>query len=85
MFILHKINPFDKMIERIKYFFERNGFEVCSRLGDFLGMRKKNIRLFFIYISFFTFGLSFAGYLILAFLYRIKDLVWSKRTSVFDL
>lgn len=73
------------LINRIKYFFEKHGFEVSSRLAEKLGMRAKNVRLFFIYISFATLGISFALYLTLAFLLKLKDLVYTKRSSVFDL
>ncbi|AUC14254.1 PspC family transcriptional regulator [Tenacibaculum sp. SZ-18] len=73
------------MINGIRYFFERNGFDVSSRLADRLGMRAVNVRLFFIYISFVTVGLSFALYLVIAFLLRLKDRIYTKRTSVFDL
>ncbi len=72
-------------IDQLKYFFEKHGFEVSSRLADRLGMRAKNVRLFFIYISFATMGVSFAIYLTLAFLLKLKDLVYTKRSSVFDL
>ncbi len=72
-------------IYRIRYFFERNGFYVSSRLADRMGIRAKNVRLFFIYLSFATAGLGFAVYLVLAFWLRLKDLVYTKRSSVFDL
>lgn len=74
-----------KLILRLKYFFEKHGFAVSSRLADRLGMRTKNVRLFFIYISFATLGVSFGIYLTLAFLLKLKDLVYIKRSSVFDL
>ncbi|WP_296148628.1 PspC domain-containing protein [uncultured Flavobacterium sp.] len=73
------------MITNIRHFFEKHGFEVSSRLADRLGMRASSVRLFFIYLSFFTVGLWFGVYLTLAFLVRIKDLVYTKRSSVFDL
>ena len=38
-----------------------------------------------IYVSFATLGVGFAIYLTLAFWLRLKDLVYTKRTSVFDL
>lgn len=74
-----------KFIHSIRYYFERNGFDVSSRFADRLGIRAVNIRLFFIYISFVTVGLSFGVYLTLAFLLKLKDKVYTKRTSVFDL
>lgn len=69
----------------VRYYFERNGYYVCARLADRLGMRAKSVRLFFIYVSFFTLGIWFSIYLTLAFLLKLKDLVYTKRTSVFDL
>lgn len=74
-----------KLIHSIRCFFERNGFYVSARLADRLGMRATNVRLFFIYISFVTAGLSFAVYLVLAFLMKLKDMMYTKRSSVFDL
>lgn len=73
------------LIKNIRYFFEKHGFDVSSRLADRMGIRAVNVRLFFVYISFVTFGVSFAIYLILAFLLKLKDMVRTKRTSVFDL
>lgn len=73
------------MVNKIRNFFERHGFYVSSRVADKLGMRAKNVRLFFIYLSFATFGAWFAVYLILAFLLKFKDMLYAKRTSVFDL
>ncbi|CAN1539437.1 hypothetical protein MCEGE10_01697 [Flavobacteriaceae bacterium] len=74
-----------KLVLRLKYFFEKHGFHVSSRLADVLGMRANSVRLFFIYISFVTAGLWFGVYLTLAFWWRLKDLIRAKRSSVFDL
>ena len=73
------------MIQHIRSFFERHGFYVSTRLADRLGMKVKSVRLFFIYVSFATFGFGFGLYLTLAFWLKLKDLVYTKRTSVFDL
>ena len=72
-------------VHSVRHFFERHGYHVSSRLADRLGIRALNVRLFFIYISFVTVGLSFGFYLTLAFLLRLKDMVYTKRSSVFDL
>ena len=72
-------------INSIRHFFERHGFDVSSRFADRLGMRATNVRLFFIYISFVTVGLSFGLYLTMAFLLKLKDMIYTKRSSVFDL
>ena len=73
------------MIRNLLHFFEKNGFFVASRLADKLGMRATNVRLFFIYISFITAGLGFGIYLTIAFWLKLKDMIYTKRTSVFDL
>ncbi|MFD1293710.1 PspC domain-containing protein [Lutibacter holmesii] len=72
-------------IHSIRHFFEKHGFAVSSRFADRLGMSASNVRLFFIYLSFVTLGVSFGIYLTLAFLLRLKDLIYTKRSSVFDL
>ncbi|HQZ24353.1 MAG TPA: PspC domain-containing protein [Flavobacterium sp.] len=74
-----------RAVLQLKYFFEKHGFHVSSRLADKLGMRVSDVRLFFIYITFVTAGLWFGVYLTLAFWIRLKDLIRGKRTSVFDL
>lgn len=74
-----------KLANAIRYFLEKHGFEVSSRLADKLGMRASSVRIFFIYISFATAGLWFAVYLVLAFWLKLKDLIYTKRSSVFDL
>jgi len=73
------------LIFNIRTFFEKYGFAVSSRVADKLGMRAKSVRLFFIYSSFATLGFGFVLYLTLAFWIKLKDLVYTKRTSVFDL
>jgi len=74
-----------KIVFRIRHYFEKNGYAVCTRFAERLGMRVATVRLFFVYMSFFTLGLGFAFYLTLAFVLRLKDMVYSKRSSVFDL
>ena len=69
----------------IRLFFERNGFAVSTRLAELLGMKVKSVRLFFIYASFTTLIGGFLLYLVLAFWIKLKDMIYTKRSSVFDL
>ena len=69
----------------ILYFFQKRGFEVSRRIAERLGIRTRVVRTSFIYLTFVTLGFGFALYLFLAFWLRIKDLIYTKRTSVFDL
>jgi len=72
-------------MESVKYFLVKHGFNVSTRLADKFGVPVNNIRLFFIYASFATLGISFILYLIIAFMLKIKDFFFQKRPSVFDL
>lgn len=67
------------------YYFQKRGFEVCRRIAERLGIRARVVRTSFIYLTFVTVGFGFALYLFLAFWLKIKDLIYTKRTSVFDL
>jgi phage shock protein PspC (stress-responsive transcriptional regulator) len=71
--------------QRLLHFFQLWGFRVCQRIGDSWGIRPKVVRLSFVYLTFITLGFGFALYLFVAFWMRIKDLVYTKRSSVFDL
>jgi len=73
------------MFNKLRHFLEKRGFYVSSRLADRMGMRARTVRLSFIYLTFATFGAGFALYLFLAFWLKVKDLVYTKRSSVFDL
>ena len=55
--------------KRIRLFFERNGFAVSTRLAEVLGMKVKNVRLFFIYASFTTLIGGFLIYLTLSLIH----------------
>lgn len=72
-------------MEKIRIFFERNGFEVIGRMSDKFGLHASTLRLFFIYLCFFTLGFAFAFYIVIAFFLWIKDSFVKKRPSVFDL
>jgi phage shock protein PspC (stress-responsive transcriptional regulator) len=72
-------------MNNLKYFVESKAFGVCSYLGERLHMPKKNIRLFFIYLSFATAGSTIVPYLILAFWVKLREYVNSERTAVWDL
>jgi phage shock protein PspC (stress-responsive transcriptional regulator) len=64
---------------------EKYGFYVSTRVADKLGIKARSVRITFIYFTFATLGAGFAVYLIMAFWIKIKDLVYTKRSSVFDL
>lgn len=75
------MNVFYKLL----LFLQKHGYYVCQRIADRLGMRARVVRTSFIYLTFVTLGFGFAFYLFLAFWMGIKDIVYTKRSSVFDL
>lgn len=72
------------MINRIQTYFEMQAFGVCQYLGQKFGMKTSKIRLYFIYLSFLTFGSPIIIYLILAFIIDHRYLLKSKRTTIWD-
>ena len=73
------------MINRLRDYCERRGFEVCSRMGDRMGVRPSVVRLYFIYTSFIGLGSPLIIYLILAFWIKLKDYIAPSRDSILDL
>ncbi|UXP32184.1 PspC domain-containing protein [Reichenbachiella agarivorans] len=53
-------------------FLEKHAFGVCNRLGEKLRIPSSSIRLFFIYISFLTFGSPLIVYVVLAFVMNFR-------------
>lgn len=70
---------------RILLYLQKHGYHVCQRIADRFGIRAKIVRTSFMYLTFVTVGFGFALYLFLAFWMHIKDIVYTKRSSVFDL
>lgn len=61
------------MKEKLQSFLEFNVFGVCNWLGEKLGIKTETIRLYFIYLSFFTFGSPIIIYLIFSFILEHKE------------
>ncbi len=59
-------------MKKLLYFFEKNAFGVCAKIGERLGISSESIRLSFIYVSFITFGSPLFVYLVLAFWMKMR-------------
>ena len=59
-------------MEKLQFFIENQVFGVCSKIGKVVGISSTNIRLYFIYASFLTFGSPIIIYLALAFWMNIR-------------
>lgn len=79
----------NEMKERAVSLFELQLFGVCSWIGEKLGIKATTIRMYFIYLSFFTFGSPIILYMIGSFLLEHKEYFkkwfYPKRRSVWDL
>jgi phage shock protein C len=62
-----------KIIHPIQAWFEQKAFGVCTWWGNKLGIRSTHIRMYFIYLSFFTAGSPVIVYFIMAFILEHKD------------
>ena len=74
------------MINRIQSFFERKAFGVCAWWGEKLQLKSSRIRMFFIYLSFLTFGSPIFIYLIMAFILEHKEYIkFRKKKTIWDI
>lgn len=77
------------MINSIRHWFEARAFGVCTWWGNKLGIKTTTVRMYFIYLSFFTFGSPVIIYFIMAFVLEhknyFKPFYTRKRPSVWDL
>jgi phage shock protein PspC (stress-responsive transcriptional regulator) len=76
------------MIKRTISWFEKKAFGVCTWWGEKLGINPTRIRMYFIYLSFFTAGSPVIIYFFMAFLLEHKEYFRPrryKRRSVWDI
>jgi phage shock protein C len=60
-------------LKTIIKWFEHQAFGVCSWWGEKLGIKATKIRLYFIYLSFFTAGSPIIIYFFMAFILEQRD------------
>ena len=76
------------MMNKITTWFEQQAFGVCQWWGNKLGIDTTSVRMYFIYLSFFTVGSPIIIYFIMAFILEHKNYFkpnHNKRKSVWDL
>lgn len=78
-----------KIPDRLVSLLEFQVFGVCTWLGNRLGIRATSIRMYFIYLSFFTFGSPIILYVIGSFIlehkHYLKPWLNPRRKSIWDL
>lgn len=71
--------------DKLRLIVENTIFGVCVYLGRKMNIPSKNVRMFFIYTSFLTFGSPIIIYFIIAFWVKIKTMINGQRNPVWDL
>jgi len=71
-------------MKTIKDLLEKSAFGVCNYLGEMLGIASARVRVYFIYLSFVTFGSPVILYLFLAFWLNIKRYIKQKRNVIWE-
>lgn len=59
-------------MKTVRWFVEQQLFGVCTWLGERMGIAIGSVRLYFIYVSFLTFGSPLLVYLVLAFWLNLR-------------
>ncbi len=72
------------MKDQFQSFLEKNAFGVCEWLGEKWGIKSSRIRMYFIYVSFLTFGSPVIIYFVLLFWVEQKDYLRSKKPTIWD-
>jgi len=67
------------VMKHLRSFFEYTFFGVCTKLGAKMGIPTIQIRKFFIYSSFITFGSPIIAYLGLAFIMNMRQYLRRKK------
>jgi phage shock protein PspC (stress-responsive transcriptional regulator) len=72
-------------MKEVQHFFTHRAFGVCTRIGERMGISISSVRLYFIYVSFLTFGSPILLYLILAFWMNVRRYWrWQKESVTRD-
>lgn len=73
-------------MKNIQHFLTHRAFGVCTRIGEKMGISISSVRLYFIYVSFLTFGSPIFVYLVLAFWLNVKRyLRWQQQSILRDI
>lgn len=72
------------IMNEIQSFLEKQAFGVCEWLGEKWGIESSRIRVYFIYLSFITFGSPLIIYLVLLFWLEQKNFFKKRRPTIWD-
>lgn len=71
-------------MELFRRLLERSAFGVCNYLGYQMGVASSRVRLYFIYLSFLTFGSPLILYFVAAFWLNVRDYIRNRRNVMWQ-
>ncbi len=71
------------LMERLRNYIEFGAFGVCTYLAEKFDIATSRIRLYFIYLSFLTFGSPVIIYFIIAFWMNLKRYIFFRKRNPF--
>ncbi len=69
------------IMKSLREIIELHAFGVCTAIGEKMGIATSRIRMWFIYISFITFGSPLIIYMVLAFWINIRNYIYSAKRN----
>ena len=72
---------FRKLLGIFRELIEKGMFGIFSALGENMGIATHKIRMFFVYISFLTFGSPIFIYLAIVFIININNYIANKKRN----
>ena len=72
---MKSLNHIEDLFDTQRHFLEKSAFGVCQQIGEWMKINPARIRLYFIYLSFITFGSPFVIYLFMAFWLNIRKYI----------
>ena len=69
---MKSLSHIESAFDSNRHFLEKSAFGVCQQIGEWMRISPATIRMYFIYLSFITFGSPLVIYLFMAFWLNIK-------------
>ena len=69
---MKSLSHIESAFDSNRHFLEKSAFGVCQHIGEWMRISPATIRMYFIYLSFITFGSPLVIYLFMAFWLNIK-------------
>jgi len=72
---MKSLHHIESAFDTNRHFLEKSAFGVCQQVGEWMRINPATIRMYFIYLSFITFGSPLVIYLFMAFWLNIRKYI----------